>query len=321
MDSKYYALLAPPGVPEPWLGVLPSRDSYVIGIGESAEAVDAPRLETEWSGKKVTVVKDDPSIRVHYCGGLYFVGSSQARPVHLAARRNWFLRYKHILERYLVKPLSTLVHFYERRPWDDLLCTMRSTRVGPFPFPKDADWPRCGRCRERMAFIGTLDFRDYHRVGDLMHLPKGSLVLHGCDKCSIPCVDVKSTSLTWITSDMPLELRAEGEQNDDTIEIGRPFLTIEFPTAAFYAADLSNDADFLEEWGIYQYFTCPLNKVGGHLHWIQDDDEPPRDRNGNPMQYVGQVLGSSDVEFADSGTLYVFFSDETRETKTILQYY
>jgi hypothetical protein len=71
---------------------------------------------------------------------------------------------------------------------------------------------------------------------------------------------------------------------------------------------------------IYQNFACPLNKVGGHVRWIQSDGTPC-DGNGNPMQFVGQFLGSRDVELGDGGAAYVFFSDETRETKAVLQYY
>jgi hypothetical protein len=326
MDSEYYERLAPPGTPAPWLAVLaPGRKNYIIQIASSEQAIDIGRLKQKWiiwirGGDEIVVVKDDPSFRVHYCGGLYCVGYLQAGPVHLAARRNWFLRYKHILDPHLANPLPTLVQFYERRPLEDLLCTMRSTRAGPFPFSEQVDWPRCGHCGEPMAFIGTMDFRGYRRVGGLVHMPEGSLVLHGCDRCTIPCRDDESTSLTWITSEMPLGLRAGTDQNEDAIEVGRAYETIEFSTPAMYAEDLSDDADFSKEWGIHQNFACPLNKVGGHLRRIQSDDTP-RDGNGNPMQFVGQFLGSRDVELGDSGTVYVFFSDETRETKAVLQCY
>ena len=301
MDSEYYERLAPPGTPDPWLAVIaPGREDYVIRIADSEQAVDIPRLKKEWiiriqSGDEIVVVKDNPSLRVHYRSSLYCVGDLQEGPVQLAARRNWFLRYKHILDPHLANPLPTLVHFYERRPLEDPLCTMRSTRDGPFLFPKDADWPRCGNCGEPMAFIGTLDFREYRRIGGLVRLPEGSLVLHGCDRCTIPCTDDKSTSLTWITSEMPLGLRAATDQYGDAVEVGRAYQTIEFPTPALYAEDLSDDADFLKESAIYQNFTCPLDKVGGHLRWIQSD-ETPCDGNGNPMQFVGQFTGSRDVQ-------------------------
>jgi hypothetical protein len=323
VDQKYYERLAPPGVPEAWLGVLalaPGREGYVAEIAEIAEAVDVPRLKTEWGGKEIVVLKDDPALCVHYGGGLYFVGWDKARPVHLAARRNWFLRYKQILEPHLRDPRSAIVHFYEPSSVSDLLCTMRSTRDGPFAFAKHADWPRCGHCGELMAFIGTLDFRGYRRIGGVAHPPDGALVLHGCGQCGIACTDEKSTSLSWISAEMPLELRDGTDQSGRAIEVGRAYETIEFPTPAFYSKDLSDDPDFLQEWGIYQYFTCPLNKVGGHLHWIQDD-ETPCDRNGDAMTYIGQFIGLDDVKLGDSGVVYVFFSDGTGETKTVLQCY
>lgn len=326
MDLGYYERLAPPGMPAPWLAVLaPGREDYVVQIASTEQALDILELEKEWinwikSGDEIVVVKDAPSARVHYCAGLYCAGLRDAGSVILAARQNWFLRYKHILDPHLANPLPTLVQFYERGRVEDLLCTMRSTRVGPFAFPEHTDWPRCGHCGELMVFIGTMDYRGYSRIGGPVHIPEGSLVLHGCDRCGIPCADDEFTSLTWLTSEMPLGLRVGADRNEDAIEVGRAYETIEFPTPALSTEEMSDDADFSKEWGIYQNFTCPLNKVGGHLRWIQSD-KTPRDGKGNPMQFIGQFLGSRDVELVDGGIVYVFFSDETRETRAILQYY
>lgn len=326
MDSGFYERLAPLGTPDPWLAVIaPGREDYVIQVASSEQEMDIRRLKKKWkvwiqSGDKIVVIQDDPALRVHYSGGLYCTGYLGAGPVHLAARRNWFLRYKHILDPHLTNPLPTLVQFYERRPLEDLLCTMRSTKVGPFPFSEHADWPQCAHCGEPMAFIGSMDFRGYGRLGGPVHLPEGSLVLHGCDRCTIPCTDAGSTSLTWITSEMPLGLRAGTDHTEHAIEVGLGYETVEFSTPVFYAKDLSDDADFSKEWGIYQNFACPLDKVGGHVHWIQNDDTPS-DGNGNPMQFIGQFVGSPDIELGDGGIVYVFFSGETRETKAVLQYY
>jgi len=326
MDPEHYERLAPPGAPEPWLAVIaPGREDYVIQIAASEEAIDIRGLEKEWinwtkQGDEIIVVKDRPSLRVHYCGGLYGGGVLEAGPELLAARRNWFLRYKNILDPQLANPLPALVQCYERRPLVDLLSTMRSTRSGPFPFPEHADWPRCGECGEPMAFIGALDFRGYRRIGSLVHVPEGALVLHGCDRCTFACTDDTSMSLNWITSEMPLGLRRETDGQEDAIEVGRSYETIEFSTPAYYSEDLSDDPDFAKEWGIYNNFACPLNKVGGQIFWIQDDDTP-RDENGDAMCFIGQFIGSRDVQFADTGTLYLFFSDGTRETKAVLQFY
>ena len=119
---------------------------------------------------------------------------------------------------------------------------------------------------------------------------------------------------------MALELKGGTNDHEDSIEVGIPYETIEFPTPAFYAKDLSDNPDFLKEWGIYQNFACPLNKVGGQIFWIQEDDTP-RDSNNEPMRFIGQFIGSRDIELGDSGMVYIFFSDETRETKAVLQYY
>lgn len=344
MDLHFYEQLAPPGTPNPWLAVIaPGTRDYVIQIAESKDAIDLRALEDQWSnwikqGYTIEIVRDDPTLRVRYCSGLYTNGWLEVSAAVLAARRNWFLRYRDILDRKLADPLPTLVQLYERRPMEDIFGTMRSTRNGPFPFPSNADWPRCGECGESMAFIGVLDFRAYCSVGKVGNVPAGALVLHGCDRCTIPCTDDAATSLTWITAEMRVEVRRGPDVADDAIEVGRAFKTIEFPTPALGAEELSirphvpNDprqatrammTGSAVEWGerdFDQTFTCPLTKVGGHLNWIQND-ETPNDRSGRPMQFIGQFIGSRDVDLGDSGIAYIFFSDETRETNVRVQFY
>lgn len=322
MDSKYFDQLAPPNAPDAWLAVIsPGTEDYVHNVAETKTKLNMAEQRRQcinWInlGHNVVAMQDSPSLRVYYKGGLWCCGTDS--PAQLTARKNWFLRYRALLERHLRDPLPAIVHFFERRIPDDLFCTMRSTEAGPFPFPKNADWPQCGHCKERMAFIGVLDFRNYHRIGKA-RVPQGSLVLHGCDQCTIPCSDDESTSLTWITPEQTLELW--GREKMASIDVGVPRDTIEFPTPSYSEApELTNDPEFSKEHGFYLNFSCPLNKVGGHIHWIQNP-RVPVDRNGNAMSYIGQFTGTHDVELADGGMVYVFFSDETRETKAILQYY
>jgi hypothetical protein len=321
MEPGYFEKLAPSNAPEAWLAVMsPGREDYVVAVAGSEKELDILQLKKDkvnWInlGHDIVAVKDSPSLRVQYQGGFWW---NDEDPAQLAARKNWFLRYQAILEKHLKDPLPALVQFYKRGRPDDLLCTMRSTKSGPFPFPKGADWPRCRHCLERMAFVGVLDFRDYHRIGQAA-IPDGSLVLHGCNECSIPCLDNESTSLKWLTPDQQIELQGTSGAGED-VELGVTWETMEFPTPAFYPEELSADPAFLKEDSIYEYFACPLNKVGGHLRWIQGD-YTPTDRKGNPMKYIGQFTGTKDVELGDAGILYLFFSDETGETDSVLQYY
>jgi hypothetical protein len=322
VDTTYVDRLAPINAPEAWLAVMsPGREDSVVAVAASEDDLDLWGLKKQcinWIrlGHEIVAMKDSPSLQVHYPYGLY---SGGANPAHLKARKNWFLRYRSILESHLSAPRAALVYFYERKPLPDLLCTMRSTKDGPFPFLKDADWPRCEDCHERMAFIGTLDFRGYHRVGKTQ-VPKGCLVLHGCDQCTIPCTDDGSGSVTWLLEQQQVEMWGSENGDQDAIEIGVPWETIEFPSPAFEARDLSDDPAFSKERGIDQFFTSPLDKVGGHLQWIQGDYTPTNAR-GAPMRYIGQLTGSRDIELGDGGIVYLFYSEETDETRFVLQYY
>lgn len=323
MDPCYFEKLAPPHAPASWLAVMsPGKEDRVVAVAANQwelRLADLKKRCMAWIqlGHRIVPMPDAPSLKVVFSSGLFSCGYIEVSPAHLSARKNWFLRYRHILEPHLRDPLPALVFCYEPRPLEDFLCTMRSTRDGPFPFPKNADWPRCGYCNEPMAFIGVLDFREYHRVGR-GQVPVGSLVLHGCDQCTIPCSDPESTALTWITTSDDLQIWET--EKSGSIEVGVPWETIEFPCPAYYGEELSDDPDFKKEHDIYSNFACPLNKIGGHLLWVQSDNTPT-DRDGKPMQYIGQFTATRDEDLGDGGIVYIFYSAETRETKAVLQYY
>jgi hypothetical protein len=320
MEQGIFERLAPPDAPAPWLAVIsPGMEDYIIQVASSMHDLDLSELRNKWInwiklGHDIVAMQDSPAVKAQYRGGLWACGET---PALLTARRNWFQRYRTILEPHFRDPVPAIIHFYKRRLPDDLLCTMRSTESGPFPFLKGGDWPRCGHCQERMAFIGVLDFRNYNRVGKVQ-VPRGALVLHGCDQCTIPCTDDKSCSLTWITPEQKIELW--GREKKSTIEVGIPWETIEFPTPSYPDFDPAQDADFAKEHAPWDNFACPLNKIGGHIRWIQDPYEP-LDRDGNGMHYIGQFTETKDVELADSGIVYIFYSEQTQETKAVLQYY
>jgi hypothetical protein len=188
---------------------------------------------------------------------------------------------------------------------------MRSTAKGPFPWPRGVDAPRCDGCGEERSFLGSLDFRDYPKFGDARGVPAGALVVHVCSEC------FDATSC-WLLPEDDLELRGTG--SEDRIEAGVMAETIDFPTPAYAvrAQELSRDPGFAQEGSIYLTFSLFANKIGGHIFWIQGD-QTPRDANGTPMRFIGQLLGTDDMELWDSGIIYVFFSEATRQTSLAFQ--
>jgi hypothetical protein len=315
IDPSVYDRMVPPGTPEPWLAVIdPGTEDYVIEVAANIEELDLPALDKRmvaWLdlGHKIFPVQDDPSLKVCFQGGA--LGLAFPTPAKLAARRNWFLRYRAILEPHLRDPQPAGVLHYKRGTPTDLFASMRSTAAGPFPYPRHARSPVCNVCDEATAFVGVLDFREYAKFGNVRGVPNGSLVLHFCTECFEPAA-------RWIGPGDSLELRGNG--NAERIEAGILSETIEFPTPAIYAEELSSDPAFNREWGIYYNFAMTANKIGGHIFWIQriEGDGSPIDSKGQPMRFIGQFLcpegGSID------GVIYVFFSEATGETKTVLQY-
>jgi hypothetical protein len=70
---------------------------------------------------------------------------------------------------------------------------------------------------------------------------------------------------------------------------------------------------------MFDTFACRLNKVGGYCLW-SDTDMMPVDGCGRQMSFIGHFIGSRDVELGDVGTVSIFFSPFTGETKGFLRY-
>src|SRR5262245_7507095 len=106
MGSAYLRNLAPTNTPEPWLAVMsPGREDFVVHVAASEEELDLWALRKQWInwiklGHDIVPMADSPSLAVQYSSGLFSCGYLNATPVHLAARKNWFLRYEQILGRY-----------------------------------------------------------------------------------------------------------------------------------------------------------------------------------------------------------------------------
>jgi hypothetical protein len=160
-----------------------------------------------------------------------------------------------------------------------------------------------------LAFLGALDFREYTGLA----LPGSSLVLHACSECGV-CADPEIWNLTWIKAAEPVEIL--GNRGKDML-VGKRWLATEYPTPAYSADNLASPGPFLDESGVFFNFSCFADKIGGHCFRIQghyDNYAPPSDSRDQPMTYIGQFVGTSDVEIGDTGIAYIFYSPGTGET-------
>lgn len=161
-----------------------------------------------------------------------------------------------------------------------------------------------------MAFLGALDFRD----NCVLPVPGATLVLHVCqDECGV-CADEEAWSVTWIKAGEPVEIMGDVKK---PVLVGTPWSATEYPHPAKSPKELTDSGAFLDECSIYFNFSCFADKIGGHVFRIQGhyvDDEPPADSHGAPMVYIGQFVGSEDVEIGDCGIAYIYYSPTTEET-------
>jgi hypothetical protein len=270
-----------------------------------AASTDRPKLqrvakyENEDLPGCARIVLDHPSLKVcHY-------GLDIREPCWLTARDIWFERYADILENRLADPRVAQVFTFEPGTLPDPLTSHKSSASGPFTFPRGAAWPKCGFCRSRLAFFGTLDFRQYADV----RVPGAALVLHVCAECGV-CADRETWSLTWIKEGEPVEQLGD---RDKEVLVGTRWCATEYPILALDPKDLATEGPFLEENGLYANFSCFADKIGGHVFRIQDS-YTPADSRGSPMVYIGQFLRSPDVDIGDSGIAYLYYSEATKET-------
>jgi hypothetical protein len=294
-----------PKTPEAWLLV---RQGHAIGAFPSAfdpELLAMRRKERD-PGNPFTVVRDEPSLRVNY------YGLGIQNPSWLTARDNWFERYSDILESHLRDPAQATVYTLAPGRLTDPLMTHKSSRKGPFPFPRGKEWPRCGFCDSQLAFLGVLDFRS----SSYPNLPPGSVVLHVCTECGV-CADREAWSLTWIKEGDELQILGD---SSNPVLVGTPWQATEYPLpmSGLRPEDLVDNGPFLGECSIYFNFSCFADKVGGRVFWIQHeerlfDENSFISEQGEPMIYIGQFVGSPDIEIGDCGLAYLLHSPRTGE--------
>src|SRR5262249_40708084 len=195
-----------------------------------------------------------------------------------------------------------------RKPLFRRPLSRKSSATGPFAFSRGVAWPSCRVCQRRMAFLGTLDFRDYRAVP----VPRGALVLHVCKECGV-VADPEAWTLTWIKEGELVEILGNGKQQ---VLVGTPWSATEYPSLANYPHELTDSGYFLDEDSICLNFPCFADKIGGHVfrnqgHYV--NDAPPTDSRGHPMVYIGQFIASPDVEIGDGGIAYIYYSPATGE--------
>jgi hypothetical protein len=313
MAAFDYDKLAP-NAPPAWLAI-----SHLGGVWQGIPCVeevsDVPfttdfmngrqrQLEHGWTFEFVMDDPDKPFVHGY--------GIAITKPAHLTARKNWFIRYRTLLESHLINPLPTQVFTFSDCQLEDVYGSLRGTPGGPFPWPKGQPQPLCGYCHKRLVFMGQLDFRRFDKVGNLQ-LPGAALSLHGCANCG-PC-ELKTTALTWLRYGDEIEIVGDPTH---PAQVGTPWDSYDFPTVSYHADDICDDRFFLMERSIYFNFTCHAPKIGGHVFWIQSDDTPV-DSAGKPMTFIGQFFGTSEVEIGDSGMAYIFFSETTGQTEFLSQ--
>lgn len=298
-----------PSPPNDWLAVCNERTnvSRVYAILESEHDpklaslfVRLPDLRTDPGFR---IVMDSPSLKVSHSG------IPISSPADLAARANWFQRFAHILTDYLGEPVPVQVYTLARGNLDDPFRSLKTTSRGPCPLPEHVTWPRCNQCESEMAFLGVLDCRGA-KVN--VPLPDGSLVLHLCTQCMMPY----PYSCIWLLQGQRIIMVGDGPASSALV--GTRWSTSDFRAPCTHPDEISNDVCFLEERAIYLNFSCFGDKVGGRLFWIQNDDTP-LDSRGEPMTFIGQLVGSSEVELGDAGVAYIFVSPNTGETKVVTQ--
>ena len=102
------------------------------------------------------------------------------------------------------------------------------------------------------------------------------------------------------------------------ILVGTRWEVTDYPPIGKDPREFAYEGPFLWEDSLYRIVTAYTDKVGGHLGWIQFDSTP-WDSRGNAMTYIGQMLEPPDFSFDDYGVAYIFFSEETGQTKAVFQ--
>ncbi len=303
-----------PSVAPAWLAIheYPDGGRSITAIAERPGAVDFHKLLSElpkWSGEpRLVISRDSPELKASCDSGFWIHNSAT-----LAARDMWFQRFWSILEPAVSDPrISNIYTFSPATVPASPFASYQSSARGPYYFPERLDAPVCAYCNNAvMGFVCCLSTQNYSRC----RLPGDAIILHACPKCGI-CFE--GVAITWLLPGDTFRLIGD-DLGAQSVKIGARWQVTEYLCAAMRPDQLSDDPVFNEEGSIWMNFACHADKVDGHALWMQGD-YTPTDANGKPMQFVAQFAGSDDVAVGGSGLVYVFYSPDTKETKTEVQY-
>jgi hypothetical protein len=242
------------------------------------------------------VVKDAPEEKIRLDGRAIW------DPSDLTVRENWLKRNHVWVAPVLPQGRRTEILTWQEGESADLL---RARFGGPAPRPQNAAWPSCPGCRNPMTFVASLDFRGSSERRDVQG---DAVTLHRCVVCP---TDLDSCSVTWLRKEDDLILAAPPpEVGNRKTHLG----------TVWHLQDLSWDQlvelpeppELALTIGHSPYFHATLfgSKIGGHAFWIHSD-ETPRCECDQPMQFMGTILGRSDLG-AGSSCVYLFRCAQSR---------
>lgn len=300
-----------PTTPAAWLLLLRCQDQWLVqGVYDSP---DDPELLREYAegpeyDNEMRIVRDDPGLAVLHHG--LFTHT----PAALTARDNWFWRYQSRLAPYLIAPRVAQVFTFSAGKLVDPLSTFKAKPGGPCPLPAWREWPLCGYCNSKMVMVGVLDFRQFEEV----KVPRGSLVLHGCPECAF-CADRETWSVNWLIEGEPLQIHGDINQE---VEIGTRWRATEYPTPTMEQLDqlFPRVGTRASERAPWLNFSCPSEKVGGHAHWIQEEEDFKKEYPDDSYVYIGQMTGEDEsLRNWDTPIVYLMHSPTTGQTIASLQ--
>jgi hypothetical protein len=302
--------LTTPATPEAWLLLLRCQQEWLVyGVYDAPDHPELlqSRADALKDGCELRIECDDPAlVVVHH-------GLSTHTPSWLRARDNWFLRYSSQLEPYLVDPRTAQAFTFETGKMSDPLSSFKPKRGGPCPLPRGTPWPACRFCSTPMVTVGVLDFREFTEV----RVPKGSLVVHGCPACGF-LGNEETWAVHWLIEGEPLDIHGDATAD---VDVGTRWWITDYPTPPGLALEeleesLRNPGSFLKEQSLYFNFTTSFDKVGGHVFWIQDDDELA----DTSCVFIGELTGDDEsLRSWDSPVVYLMYSPTTGKTIASVQ--
>lgn len=185
---------------------------------------------------------------------------------------------------------------------------------GPAPLPKNTAWPQCRRCSRQTVFSQSVDFRD---VAFAHLLPGTTLVIFFCEHCHQCGEWEHCTETVWLPSDSQVGLQVLS--GDALLRQCVQYYGMDAKLWNKMQPDMLAELDRLEAGPFYPCIRLSPSygtKVGG-VPWYLNADPEIFDREGAPMEYIGQIATPEHIPAGGFG--YIFYSVKTRETRIEFQ--